>query len=215
MKYKAIIFDFDGVLADSVEVKTEAFASLFESFGPEIQARVIEHHRQNGGMTRAEKFKLYYKDFLKSPINNNELERLCKKFSSLVVDEVVASSEIEGAGAFLEKWYKRIKCFVNSATPDDEIREIILRRGMKHYFWEVCGSNFSKAENIKYLIKKYRLFPSECLFLGDAVSDYQAARSCTVDFIGILSCKEAPLLKAFPNIKWIKNFKTMDGNFLS
>ena len=30
MRYKALFFDFDGVLADSVKVKTEAFAKLFE-----------------------------------------------------------------------------------------------------------------------------------------------------------------------------------------
>ncbi|MEE9509964.1 MAG: HAD hydrolase-like protein [Candidatus Bathyarchaeia archaeon] len=55
MKYQAFFFDFDGVLADSVEVKTRAFAKLFESYGPEIQARVVEHHRKNGGMTRKDK----------------------------------------------------------------------------------------------------------------------------------------------------------------
>ena len=40
--YKALFFDFDGVLADSVEVKTNAFAKLFEKFGSEIQAKVLE-----------------------------------------------------------------------------------------------------------------------------------------------------------------------------
>jgi len=43
-EYKALFFDFDGVLADSVEVKTDAFSKLFEKFGPEIQAKVVEHH---------------------------------------------------------------------------------------------------------------------------------------------------------------------------
>ena len=48
----ALIFDFDGVLADSVEVKTRAFAKLFQSYGPEIEDRVVKYHRNNGGMSR-------------------------------------------------------------------------------------------------------------------------------------------------------------------
>ncbi len=70
MKYQAFFFDFDGILADSVEVKTRAFAKLFESYGPEIQARVVEHHRKNGGMTRKDKFRHYYAEFLKSPLDD-------------------------------------------------------------------------------------------------------------------------------------------------
>ena len=30
------VFDFDGVIADSVEVKTEAFSEIYRSYGDEI-----------------------------------------------------------------------------------------------------------------------------------------------------------------------------------
>jgi len=214
-EYKALFFDFDGVLADSVEVKTRAFAKLFESYDPAIVAKVVEHHRKNGGMTRVDKFHHYYREFLGKPLDGDEMKRLCGDFSRLVVDEVVSAPEIRGAENFLKKWHNSVPCFVVSATPDEEIKKIVKRRGIDIYFHEILGSSCSKSDNVNYLLNKYGLAPAQCLFFGDAVSDYQAARSCTVDFIGILSCKEAPLLKAFPNIKWIKNFKTMDGNFLS
>ena len=60
MNYKAYFFDFDGVLADSVEVKTLAFAKLFEEFGAGIQEKVVAHHRNHGGMSRYDKFRHYY-----------------------------------------------------------------------------------------------------------------------------------------------------------
>ena len=56
----ALFFDFDGVIADSVEVKTDAFAELFNDEGLEVQQKVIDHHRNHGGMTRREKFQHYY-----------------------------------------------------------------------------------------------------------------------------------------------------------
>lgn len=51
MEYSAFFFDFDGVLADSAEVKTMAFCILFKSFGPHVQNMVVDHHRENGDMT--------------------------------------------------------------------------------------------------------------------------------------------------------------------
>ncbi|MBT7899475.1 MAG: HAD hydrolase-like protein, partial [Candidatus Marinimicrobia bacterium] len=60
IKLKGIIFDFDGVIADSVQVKTDAFASLYEQYGDNIVTKVIEHHEANGGMSRFKKIKLYH-----------------------------------------------------------------------------------------------------------------------------------------------------------
>ena len=39
MPIEAIIFDFDGVLVESLDVKTAAFARMYEKYGPETVAR--------------------------------------------------------------------------------------------------------------------------------------------------------------------------------
>lgn len=192
---EAFFFDFDGVLTDSVEVKTRAFDKLFERYGPVIVAKVVEHHRNNGGMTRVDKFYHYYQEFLDKPLDEAELQRLCDEFSRLVVDEVVSAPEIPGAEDFLKKWHNTVKCFVVSATPDEEIKKIIKRRGIDIYFHEILGSSCSKSDNINYLLKKYSFDPEQCLFFGDAESDYRAAAASGVDFIGILPNENAPLLQ--------------------
>mgnify|MGYP006077874289 FL=1 len=51
-KIKAIIFDYDGVIAESVNVKTEAFAELYKPYGTDIVQKVIKHHEANGGVSR-------------------------------------------------------------------------------------------------------------------------------------------------------------------
>ena len=48
---QAILFDFDGVIADSVHVKTEAFAKIYEPYGKEVVNRVVTHHIANGGVS--------------------------------------------------------------------------------------------------------------------------------------------------------------------
>ena len=51
---EAIIFDFDGVLVESVDVKTRAFASLYEKYGQKVVAQVEDYHLNNGGIARFE-----------------------------------------------------------------------------------------------------------------------------------------------------------------
>ena len=53
---KNIIFDFDGVILDSVNIKTEAFYKLFEQYGSKIANQVVDYHIINGGMSRFKKF---------------------------------------------------------------------------------------------------------------------------------------------------------------
>lgn len=206
MEYQALFFDFDGVIADSLEVKAQAFADMFKQYGPEIQARVVDHHRKNGGVTRREKFHHYYRGFLNMPISENDMDDLCRKFSDLVVDRVTRSPEIRGAGDFLEIWHQKALCFIVSATPDEEIKHIVKKRGLNKYFREVHGSSRTKTEILNSLIKKYILDAGKCAYFGDAESDYWAAKNSGVPFIGILPGSNAPLLGVNLGITWKKNF---------
>ena len=206
MAYSALFFDFDGVLADSVEVKSDAFAKIFECYGPEIQEMVVDHHRINGGMTRRDKFRYYHDEFLKKSLSDGEIDLLCNRFSELVVDRVVASPEIPGAEDFLKRWYRETICFVVSATPDDEIVRIVDKRGLARYFKAVLGSSMTKQQNIEYLINQYALKEKECLFFGDAESDYRAAKACGMNFLGIVPGPDAPLLRSAPEVQWARNF---------
>ena len=56
---KGIIFDFDGVIAESIQMKTDAFATLYSDNGADIVQRVVSHHEANGGMSRFDKIKYY------------------------------------------------------------------------------------------------------------------------------------------------------------
>lgn len=206
MYWEAFFFDFDGVLADSLEVKTTAFARLFDPFGPEIVRLVMDHHRRHGGMTRVDKFRHYYAEFLDQPLSETGLEELCRDFARLVVDEVVAAPEIPGAEAFLQAHYKQLPCFVISAAPETELHVIAQRRGYTGYFQEVLGAPRSKTENLRQLLEKHGFAPERCWFFGDAESDYRAAESCGVNFLGILPGPEAPLLQVVPGIQWHHNF---------
>lgn len=181
-----LVFDFDGVLVDSVEVKTEAFAELYRPYGVDVVERVVSHHRQHGGVSRYEKFRHYHREFLGLSIDAAVTKSLADRFSQLVIDKVVASAEISGARQFLETYCTEgRRCAINSATPDSELEEIVGRRDLSHFFSQMCGSDRTKTENLDSLLASTQTYPAQCVFFGDAVSDLEAACACGVPFVGI------------------------------
>jgi|TARA_B100001971_G_C18260476_1_gene586322 phosphoglycolate phosphatase-like HAD superfamily hydrolase len=212
IKDKSIfIFDFDGVLVDSVEIKTDAFVFLYKEYGNEIVNKIIEHHRLNGGMSRYEKFKHYHQSFLNQKITKDEINTLDQKFSNYVVNKVVNSPEVEGASEFLNKYYKHNKCFVNSATPNIEIKKIIKLRGWTEYFEGIFGSPDDKIKNISKIFHYIDNIQSDkknsTVFFGDAKSDFLAAKAAGIDFVLLLTSKK--------KLSFAKEVKFSINNFLN
>ena len=76
-------------------------------------------------------------------------------------------------------------CFVNSATPVNELREIVYQRGCGHYFSELYGSPSSKIDNLKEILNSYSADLKDFIFFGDTLSDFNAAKECSIDFVGV------------------------------
>ena len=111
---RGIAFDFDGVLAESVGVKTKAYARLFEEHGEGVVSRVVDYHLKNGGISRFDKFRVIYREILNKPLSEKKFQTLCDEFSNIVVDEVVAAPWVEGARKFLENNKNRYLFFIVS-----------------------------------------------------------------------------------------------------
>ncbi|MDC3240688.1 HAD family hydrolase [Gammaproteobacteria bacterium] len=180
------VFDFDGVIANSIEVKTDAFYELYSIYGDEIAKKVKNHHIANGGMSRFDKFRHYHKQFLNIAIGDDELEDLCEAFSEKVKVGVIQSSEVGGSTSFLESLSTAGKiCMINSATPQDEIEEIVSERDLSKYFNHVFGSPSSKEKNMRKILQITNCKKDEVIFFGDAKADLEAALYVGIEFIGI------------------------------
>jgi phosphoglycolate phosphatase-like HAD superfamily hydrolase len=180
-----IIFDFDGVLVDSVNIKTDAFYNLYSEYGEEIANKVVEYHLNNGGMSRYDKFKYYHHTYLNRSITALEMELLDNRFSNYVVDSVVKAPEIPGAESFLEQVYLNNNCTICSATPQKEIREIVNLRGWDKYFISIYGSPELKRDNVIKALNETHSKNYETIYFGDAHADYLAAKEYGIDFIGV------------------------------
>lgn len=183
-KYDAIVFDFDGVLVESVDVKTRAFAALYAEYGDRIVKQVVDYHLQHGGVSRFEKFRYYQEVLLGKTLTKEEEVQLGDRFSQYVEDAVVEAAYVLGAYEFLENNYQSIPLFVASGTPDEELKRIIARRNMNHYFVSVHGSPAKKGAIIQEVLTTHELNPDRVLMVGDAIADYEGAKVAGVNFIG-------------------------------
>jgi phosphoglycolate phosphatase-like HAD superfamily hydrolase len=183
--YKCLIYDFDGVICDSVNLKTEAFESLYSSYGEEVVKKVRDHHLLNGGISRFEKFKYFSENILNQEISKIELEILGKQFSDIVLNKIIHAPINPGVIEFIESNIPHSLQFICSGTPHEEMNHIIIEKKIGKYFNGVFGSPDSKTKIINHILSKYELKPAQVLFFGDAMTDYNAAKETSIDFIGI------------------------------
>jgi HAD superfamily hydrolase (TIGR01549 family) len=180
---RAIAFDFDGVLVESVDVKTRAYAYLFKEYGQDVVSKVVDYHIKNGGTSRFVKFRTIYEKILKKSLSENKFDSLCEQFSSIVVDAVVAAPWVEGAQEFLKKNKNCYLYFIVSGTPQKELELIVQRRRMDQYFCAVLGSPKDKVALFREVFPRLNLTPKETVFVGDAETDWDAAKTMGLPFL--------------------------------
>ena len=190
---RALFFDFDGVIVDSIETKTEAFRMLFSDYSDDVIKQVLDYHKQHGGISRVDKIALAHKQYIGSPLNGADLKVWSERYSELVVEKVIEVPWIKGAIDFLDSVYDTaIHVFVISGTPEPELKHIIDKRAIAQYFQESLGSPIRKPPHIRGLLDQYNLQPEECVFIGDALTDYDAAKETGLHFVGIQGEIEFP-----------------------
>ena len=205
---KLFAFDFDGVIVDSVNIKTEAFAEIYKPYGQKIVDRVINHHINNGGMSRFSKFKYYHNNYLSENIDESEIESMSSKFSNIVVAKVISSQWIIGIIEFLNKLkLKKIDCVIISATPKKELIQIVKARGIEKYFSLILGSPESKSSNLKHALDIRGVAKEDTIFFGDAMADWEASDKIGVQFVGVGDSIKNLLGEKKEDSYFIQNFK--------
>lgn len=184
IRYQAIFFDFDGVLVESADIKCRAFRTLYEEHGEAVLELVLAYHLAHEGISRVEKIDHCHREFLGIDLSEGQLAELAGRYSSLVMDAVIGCDGVPGALDFLKAYGDRLPVFVVSGTPEPELRAIIGRRGLDGYFTSSHGSPRRKGPIVMDLLSRHGLNGPDCLFVGDAMTDYRAAEETGLHFIG-------------------------------
>ena len=179
---KYIFWDFDGVIKDSIEVKSNAFFKLFEKFGHDVASKVRNHHEDNVGLSRFEKLPIYLGWTGIEP-TEKLISEYCLKFSKLVKQDVIESKWVPGVLDFIIENSKKSSFFIITTIPQDEIEEIMIKLNILSYFVDVIGAPTKKIEAIKKILKQYSISPNNSIMIGDSDLDFYAANVNCVPFI--------------------------------
>jgi phosphoglycolate phosphatase-like HAD superfamily hydrolase len=181
-KFELIFWDFDGVIKESVSVKTDAFVELFQPFGSDVCNKVRQHHIENGGISRFNKIPLYLKWSNIVP-TSRRVDDICAKFSMIVKNKVIDSAWVPGVEKFFRSNKEKFIFIMVSATPQDELEDICKSLKLDDFFSKFYGSPTTKSSSIKMSMHAYNIPPEACLMIGDAQADIDAAKENNVSFI--------------------------------
>lgn len=182
---QALLLDFDGVIKESLDVKTRAFGEILAPWGGEAMARARKHHLANGGMSRYKKIPFYLREYCGVEAEQYLVERLLDEFANKVVDEVVASPFVPGMLELIsEARAAACKLAIVSGTPQEEMELIVGRSGLADLFTKVYGSPRDKLQLLVLACDELAVPCEAALFIGDSINDWQPAHELGIHFVG-------------------------------
>ncbi len=179
-----IIFDFDGTICESADVKTDAFYQLYlDEEGEDFARAVRDYHLEYAGVSRYDKIRHYEEVMLGRPCPDQRMNEVADRFGDIVRDKVIASPLVPGVADFFTAYRGTVPMLVASATPTEELRTIIAARGITDWFDEVQGSPTLKGDIIARYLTERGVAPNRSIMVGDQFSDLDAAVAASVPFV--------------------------------
>jgi beta-phosphoglucomutase-like phosphatase (HAD superfamily) len=99
---KAIIFDFDGVIIDSVKLKTDIFIQCYkDEIDEDKETYIRQHQAKHGGVGRAEKFRHFEQVLFGREPKESAIEVLVKRYQQYLFAQIDSCGLLPGAIDFL------------------------------------------------------------------------------------------------------------------
>lgn len=185
MLIKNIIFDFDGVILDSVPTKTEAFRILFKDFPNNIVENLIDYHKINGGKSRYIKIKYFFNELLNQDISEDEILNYANKYSEITKEELTNPNYlIKDSLDFIKQNYKKYNFHIASGADEEDLKYICEKLDLTKYFLSINGSPIIKSKIVKNIIMQNSYNEEETILIGDSINDYEAANKNSIEFYG-------------------------------
>src|SRR3989344_6455533 len=165
---KLILFDFDGVLVDTLimchEISKEVNKDLpLSEFRDLFNGNIIDSVQNNPKAKQHPQF----------------FERYEEQMRELTIPDSIKDS--------ISKLSKKYILTIVSATPTGLIKEILKQTNTLKYFSDALGRDIhtSKVVKNKMLLEKYNIAPENALFITDTAGDVYEARECKIPSIAV------------------------------
>jgi phosphoglycolate phosphatase-like HAD superfamily hydrolase len=203
--YDSFIFDCDGVIFDSNQLKIEAMKSTLLSLFVEndkIDA-CLSYFASNFGRSRFHHVDVFVEEILKPGAANIQSmkESILKLYSDQCKSLYLQAEITPGFIQFIETLPGNK--YVASGSEQEELRDVFKKRGLDVYFDGIYGSPTAKTNIVKAIMGKAS--GADFLMIGDALSDLNAAVNNNIHFVAYLP---------FSNVKEQLKRESIKHNFM-
>lgn len=179
MAIKAILFDFDGTIADTYDAFLEIVNRLAMEFGyPTVDQQEVERLK-----------KLSSADIIKyaqiSPFKIPFLLRRLKKELGKQIATLKPYVEIKEALAFLKE--KGYTLGIVTSNHKDNVLIFLKNNDLADFFDFICAGTtlFGKNRIINRVLKEYHWNAEEVIYIGDETRDISAAKKSRLTMISV------------------------------
>ena len=201
--YKNIIWDFDGVLIDSSEIRIFAFREILKDYSLDKVNKLINFHKKNDGLSRYVKIDYFFSDIINQSLDNKKKASLLKEFGK------ICSTKLDNKKLLIKETLKFINTnfsqknfHIASGSDNEELNRLCISLGINTFFNSINGSPEIKKNIVGRIILENNYIPKETCLIGDSVNDYEAALYNGIQFFGYNNQK----LKSIKKSNYIDNF---------
>ncbi len=181
LRCKAVVFDFDGTLADSMPfLETIGVQVMMKYYGISFDD-ATKRYRTTTGLPYEHQIEMNFPDDKRNKDATEEFERL--KIERIFEQELFADTK-----GTLERIHTMgLDIFVSSSTFQPTIERYFHNKGLGMYFREILGyrPGFEKGRHhFEHIEKRHQIALDTVVFVGDSLKDYERSRNYC-QFIGI------------------------------
>ncbi|NRA54147.1 MAG: HAD family hydrolase [Gammaproteobacteria bacterium] len=180
--YDTIIFDCDGVILDSNNLKVQAMRESLSLTNVDCQEieQCCAYFKGNFGKSRFHHIQYFIENII-SKMDKNLYENVLGHYSMRCEALYLTANLTPGFIQVIEDC--SAKLYIASGSAQEELRQVFKHRNLKQYFEDIFGSPVAKSENVAKILQQSS---GRAVMIGDSLSDYEAANENAIDFIGFI-----------------------------
>ena len=180
---KVILWDFDGVILNSMEVREMGFVNVLSSYPEEQVKELLKYHKENGGLSRYVKFRYFIQEILNEQPNEKKVDTMASQFSEIMRSSLGSRDLlIQEVINFIKLHFQVFNMHIVSGSDEEELRFLCDKLNISGYFKTIQGSPESKISLVNNILSQYNYEkPTVCL-VGDSINDFDAANQNQIDF---------------------------------